>query len=84
MRKFYIKRFQTINGRHNIVYIKKILTRFDEPKFFPCDTLKLATVFSEDGLKEFQLLGALPNIDYTVVEISLNGKTITEFPLTSF
>ena len=84
MRKFYIKRLQSIHGKPKTVYIKRLLNRLDQSKFFPTDSLKIATLFTESGIKEFQLLGALPNIDYTVVEVDQECKAIAEFNLESF
>lgn len=84
MRKFYIKRLQSIHGKLKTVYIKRLSNHLDQSKFFPTDSLKIATLFTESGIKEFQLLGALPNIEYTVVEVDQECKTLNEFTLTSF
>lgn len=84
MRKFYIKRLQSIHGKPKIVYIKRLINHLDQSKFFPTDSLKIATLFTESGIKEFQLLGALPNIEYTVVEVDKECKTLNEFTLESF
>lgn len=84
MRKFYIKRLQTIKGQLKFVYIKRLVNHLNHPKFFPADCIKIATIFNEHGIKEFQLLGALPNIEYTVVEIDSQGSSVNEFSLTSF
>ena len=84
MRKFYIKRLQFIHGKPKTFYIKRLLNRLDQSKFFPTDSLKIATLFTESGVKEFQLLGGLSNIDYTVVEVDQECKAIAEFNLASF
>ena len=84
MRKFYIKRLQSIHGKPKTFYIKRLINYLDQPKFFPTDSLKIATLFTESGIKEFQLLGALPNIEYTVVEVDQECKTLNEFTLASF
>lgn len=83
MRKFYIRRLQTIHGKVVTVYIKRIVCKTGEPKFFSADGLKIASIFTIEGLKEFQLLGSLPNIEYTVVEIDRQGQVIQELSLNS-
>ena len=84
MRKFYIKRLQSIHGKPKTFYIKRLINHLNQSKFFPTDSLKIATLFTESGIKEFQLLGALPNIEYTIVEVDQECKTLNEFTLASF